>query len=158
MDLNLHQIRSRPRPSPHQLLYGKYASQMVPGERFHSEMIDRAAYVYIVGCFPSHLRRTYTDALREMTRYFKKPASLDGRTGHIYLRRDIVEDLQLEQHPMVMAVRRRLSQGYLIQPSRGFASRRNYWKIFMFQTSPAAPGIPVAQITIKHDGSEKQGW
>lgn len=154
-DLN-DQIRSRRAPTRRQRLYGVFAPRMVPGEKFHNDMRDRAAYVYVTGLLPSHLRATYTAALRQVCRPYRRPTSLDGRSGHLLLDPEVVTDLHLEHHPMVQEVRRQIRLGCLIQPSRGVGTRRNFNKIFLFRLD--AGNRPSAPVTINGDGSRKTGW
>ncbi|WP_417463163.1 hypothetical protein [Kordiimonas sp.] len=156
MHLAVAQIRSRRRPNARQQMYRRYASSMVEGHKFFSDMIDRSAYVYVTGLYPSHLRATYTDVLRQITRPFTKPSSLDSRSGHVILRPEVVQDMQLEKHAMIREVRRKIRQGFLIEPSRGFGTRRNYSKIFMFKLN--VDNLPYEPCTINIDGSVKQGW
>ena len=136
-------------------LYGEYAAKMEEGEKVRQDMIDRAAYVYVTGQFPSHLRSTYTGLLRIFSKYLKKPVSLDGRSGNIKLDPRVVQDLDLDNHPMVIEVRKRIAQGYFIQPSRGFGTRRNFWKVFMFKL---ANDVVTHPITVQGDGAIKEGW
>ncbi|WP_421904480.1 hypothetical protein [Mameliella sp.] len=156
MHLAIAQIRSRRRPIVHQQMYGRYAPKMVSGLKFFADMVDRSAYVYVTGQYPSHLRATYTGVLRQITRPFTKPSSLDSRTGNVILRPEVVQDMQLDKHAMVREVRRKIRLGFLIQPSRGIGTRRNYSKIFMFKLN--ADNLPYEQCTINIDGSVKQGW
>lgn len=136
-------------------LYGEFSGMMADGEKTRDDMVDRAAYVYITGQFPSHLRKHYTGVLRSVTNYFKRPAALDGRTGSIKLDGRVALDLELEKHPMVREVRSKLAQGYLIQPSRGFGTRRPFWRIYMFLLDGTRT---VEQITVQGDGSTMRGW
>lgn len=153
--MTLH-IRRRTPPSPHQILYGPFSKQMTEGGKYYKDARNRAAYVYITGQFPSHLRKEAISFLRHATKWFKKPVSLDGRTGKLQLSDAIVRDLDLNQHPMVLAVRKKISQGYLIQPSLGIGTRRNYGKTYMFKFN--SDHRPVDLKTIKIDGAERQGW
>lgn len=149
-------VRRRQRPSPRVKIYGDYVAKMVPGSKYYQDMRDRAAYVYITGQFPSHLRREYTGALVHLSHTYRKPASLDGRIGEVKLSDEVAADLALEAHAMVQEVRNRMREGFLIQGSRGFATRNGFHSIFMFR--PASRGEPLKQITIRLDGAVKQGW
>ncbi len=156
MNPAIAQIRHRRPPRGDRPIYGVYAPRMQKGTKFFSDMVDRAAYMYVTGCFPSHLRSTYTDVLRVISGPCRWPPSLDRRFGERKLRDEVVADMQLEQHAMVAAVRRKIGQGYLIQHSLGFGTRRNYWKIFMFR--PTSDGRIAFKVTVQGDGAEKQGW
>jgi hypothetical protein len=146
----------RPRPIDRQAVYGEIASRMLRGERFFEDVKDRSAYVFVTGLFPSHLRPTYSAALRQITLPYDRPSSLDGRSGNVILKQEAIRDLQLERHPMVSAVRAKICQGYFIQPSRGPGTRRNFGKIFMFRLGGES-GIE-GEITINLEGAIKSGW
>lgn len=136
-------------------IYHEFSGLMEDGNKSRDDMIDRAAFIYVTGHFPSHLRQHYTAALRTITQYFRRPVALDGRTGNIRLDDRAVADMQLDQHPMVNEVRAKLAQGYLIQPSRGFGARRPYWRVFMFKLA----GDRISEkITVYGNGSVKSGW
>lgn len=156
MNPALAQIRDRRPPCGDRPMYGDYAPQMQKGTKFYTDVVDRAAYMYVTGCFPSHLRSTYTDVLRVISGPCRWPPSLDRRSGDRKLLDEVVADMQLERHAMVAAVRRKISQGYVIQPSLGFGTRRNYWKTFMFR--PTSDGRIALKVTVQGDGAEKQGW
>lgn len=150
------EVRTRRKPTVQELMYGQFASKMVAGTRYFVEMRDRAAYTYITGNFPSHLRKEYTAALMHFSSLFKKPSSLDGRLGHSLMHPEIVQDLLLARHPMVVEVRRRIATGYLIQGSRGFGTRNGYHNIFMFKLGMGKNVVD--RVTVKLDGAVKQGW
>ncbi len=150
------QVRTRRPPSEHEIRYGRYAADMVRDSKYFLDVRDRAAYLYIVGNFPSHLRKEYTAALRQFSRRYRKPTSLDGKIGREYLNPDIANDLRLDAHPMVVEVRLMISRGYLIQGSRGFGTRNTYREVYMFQPGPDQ--TMTNRITIKLDGAYRQGW
>jgi hypothetical protein len=127
---------------------------LAEGTRTRDEIRDRAAYVYVTGQFPSHLRRNYTGILRAMSQRFRKPVSLDGRSGTLALNGDVAVDLKLEDHPMVREVRRRVSEGFVIQPSRGMSTRKPFGKVFMYKTNRRK----VERVTVQIDGSVLEGW
>jgi hypothetical protein len=127
---------------------------LAEGSRTRDEIRDRAAYVYVTGQFPSHLRRNYMGVLRAMSQRFRKPVSLDGRSGTLALKGDVAMDLQLESHPMVREVRRKVSEGYVIQPSRGLQTRKPFGKVFMLKSNRRRTD----RVTVQIDGSVKQGW
>ena len=62
---------------------------MDPGSKYFNDLRDRAAYVYIAGNFPSHLRIEFAGALRQVTRVYRKPSSLYGRVGVVKLDDDV---------------------------------------------------------------------
>lgn len=131
-----------------------FRPMLLEGTRTRDEIRDRAAYVYVTGQFPSHLRRNYTSVLRLMSQRFRKPVALDGRSGNLAITGDVAMDLQLEDHPMVREVRRRVTDGYVIQPSRGHQTRKPFGKIFMLKANRRK----TEKVTIQIDGSSKAGW
>lgn len=127
------------------------------GNKFRNDLRDRAAYVFVTGQFPSHLRVSFTGVLRGITAHFRRPVALDGRSGNLKLNEEVIDDLKLEQHPMVVEVRERIKQGFKIQPSLGMNTRRGFGKIFMFQVSPDTK-LQHNKITVMSDGAVKKGW
>lgn len=132
-------------------LYGGYDEQ-VQG-KVRDDIRDRAAYIYITGSFPTHLRKNYNAVLRAITNVFRTPMSLDQKGGTIGVQDEAIVDLELEQHPMVKVVRRRILDGYSIQPARNVVSRRPYSKVFLYKRSD-----PSDRITVQVDGSVKDEW
>jgi hypothetical protein len=116
---------------------------------------DRAAYVYITGSFPTHLRSFFTSLLRKATKYTAEPTAIDGRSGSVAMNMVVIRELDLQNHPMVKKVREYVSHGYNIQQSRGFAERRPYSRVFLFKE--IRPGV-AHKVSIKTDGSVKDGW
>jgi hypothetical protein len=148
-------VRRRIRPEAvsqtKETLYGGYDEQ-VQG-KVRDDIRDRAAYVYITGSFPTHLRHNYNAVLRAITSIFRTPMALDRQGGTIGVQPEAVTDLALEQHPMVKMVRRYILDGYVIQTARNVVSRRPYSKVFMYRRTD-----PSDRITINVDGSVKQAW
>jgi hypothetical protein len=115
---------------------------------------DRAAFVYITGSFPTHLRRFFVSLLRKATNYAHAPVALDKNSGVIKIRPEVVMQAELHHHPMVMKAREYVREGYRIQTTRGFAERRPFSRVFMYRKSNQG----VHKITVKSDGSVKEGW
>lgn len=143
--------------SAHQALYGVHAPRMVTGLPLYKQMVDRAAYVFITGCFPTHLRKGTNEVLRHICEPYRRPTSIDGRIGRFRIVDDAIRHLKLEHHDMVKKVRQLVSEGYKIQQSLGHNTRRGFSKIFMFQTDPQTQRMK-NQITVKLDGAIKEGW
>lgn len=119
------------------------------------DLRDRAAYVYVTGSYPTHLRTYMTAMLRKITRYSRTPVSLDRRLGSMQIAQDNVVRLGLEDHPMVRKVREYLDKGYRIQLSRDdITTRRPYTKVFMFKRT----GLGFDRLTVQCDGSIKDEW
>lgn len=132
-------------------LYGGFDEQ-VQG-KVRDDIRDRAAYVYVTGSFPTHLRRNYNAVLRAITNVFRTPMALDHKGGSIGVQEEAIADLELEQHPMVKVVRRHINDGYIIQTARNVVSRRPYSKVFLHRKTD-----PSDRITVQVDGSVKQDW
>lgn len=138
----------------HEIYGQEFGDQMYEGEKFWSDARDRAAFIHATGAFPSHLRPHFTRLLANISR--RGRSALDGRSGSIRLHDYVVRDLQIEAHPMIRITRQKLGEGYLIEASRGFATRRNYWKVFLYRRNP--DGLKYGRITVQGDGAVKQGW
>lgn len=139
-----------------QPFYKSNSARMRKDDIFRAKMRDRAAYIFVTGIFPSHLRPETVEALRPMTKYYRRPSSLDGRSGGTILHDDVVEDLEMNTHPMVRKVREKIAAGYLIQRTLGYGRRRNFSKIYMFKLN--ADNLPFGRITVNGDASVKAGW
>lgn len=140
--------------SPLSTAYGGHAADMAIGSKTREDVRDRAAYIFVTGQFPSHLRTNYMGILRAISATFNRPVALDGRSGSIKLTSAVVNDLDLENHPMVIAVRDKLAEGFLIQPSRGLHARRPFGKVFMYR--PTGSGNDL--IVVNSEGATKIGW
>lgn len=128
-----------------------------PKERkVFTDFRDRAAYTYVTGTFPTHLRTFFTALLRKATRYTTEPASFDLRGGHMMVEQTVVDSLALDDHPMVRKTREMIrTQGFRIQTARGVTERRPFSKVFLFKQR----GRMVSErITVQVDGSIKEGW
>ncbi|GGL50694.1 hypothetical protein [Wenxinia marina] len=144
----------RRRTPPLVVLYGGFAEAMRRGERFRAEATHRAAYVYVTGAFPTHLRREKTEFLRHITRLSERPSSLDGRIGGVILKDGVAKNLELEEHTMVQAVRQKMQEGYRMSLGRPY-SRRRYDLIRMVRDDPDQG---VERLTINRHGFEREGW
>lgn len=137
-------------------LYGEWAQLMEPGKAVRDQIRDRAAYLYITGFLPSHLRKRNTKILVQISRDFKKPSSLDARNGSRLVLPEVAADLGMEKHEMVKAVRAKIREGYLIEPFRGYGSRRGYSKIYLFRMGVNQEVISPCFVNIT--GATKNGW
>ncbi len=116
----------------------------------YKDLRDRAAYMYITGTHPSHLRTFFTRALSMISRMHNAPSSFDGRSGSLKLDEDMVRRLGLDLHPMVEKVRDYIRDGWRIRVSRGPNSRKPYTKIFLTKGN--------LQHTVQIDGSVLDHW
>lgn len=140
--------------APLGLSYGGHAADMVAGSKMREDIRDRAAYVYVTGQFPSHLRSNTMAILRAITATLRQPVALDGRSGSIKVTSAVAADLELEAHPLVKGVRAKLAEGFLIQPSREMNARRPYSHVFMYR--PGKNGIDLVVVT--SEGAVKDSW
>ena len=138
----------------HEIYGQEYGDRMFAREKFWNDARDRAAFIHATGAFPSHLRPEASRLLVNITR--RGQSALDGRCGVMRLHDYVVRDLQIEAHPMIRLTRQKLGEGYRIEPTRGYAMRRNYWKVFMYKLN--ADHQRYGRITVQGDGSIKQGW
>lgn len=121
-----------------------------PKSKEFKDLRDRAAYMFITGTHPSHLRVFFTQALSLVSKMHNAPQSMDGLSGALKLNDDIVERLDLRAHPMVLKVREYVSNGWRIKTSRGPNARKPYTKVFLFKGQQ--------QITVQIDGSILDHW
>lgn len=124
-----------------------------PRSKAYKDLRDRAAYMYVTGTYPSHLRRFFTRMLGMIASMHRQGVSMDGRSGTMKVREDIVSRLQLAEHPMVAKVRTLVDQGWRIQISRGQNERKPYTKVFLFRGRGQAE-----KCTVQIDGSTKDHW
>jgi hypothetical protein len=171
-NIPLFEPRKRKRPDQqkvlHADLYGEFADNVRCDEKFRNDLRDRAAHLYVTGLFPSHLRKTYSAALKQVSRPYKKPTSLDGRSGGVLMYEDVVRHLELEKHPMVRAVREHMQRGYLVtQPNEARAlkpvgrgntteNRRNFGKVRMHRLN--SEGGIRERVSIYGNGSVLDRW
>lgn len=116
----------------------------------YKDLRDRAAYMYITGTYPSHLRTFFTRALGLIARIHNRPVSLDGRSGNMKLDDNIVAKMDLANHPMVLKTREYVESGYRITVSRGANNRKPYTKIFLSKGND--------EVTVQIDGSILDHW
>lgn len=95
------EFRKRTPPSVKALIKWAYPFDRDRWDEHFSRIEDRAAYMFITGSYPSHLRPEATSILRNISRDFPHPVSLDGRLNGRILREDVVDELRLEQNPVV---------------------------------------------------------
>lgn len=154
--LSTIKVRDRKPLTESARLFGSFASEIDNCPKLHDDVRDRAAYVFITGNFPSHLRSKSLAVLKQISRPYRRPSSLDGRGGHRMLHDGAVRILTLNEHEMVRVVREKIRQGYLIHPSRGFGTRNGYSKVFMFKRHPDQMVYDRIAVTI--EGAIKKGW
>lgn len=125
-----------------------------PASKDLKDMRDRAAYVFVTGTHPSHLRRTWTQILSRVSRLSGTAAALDGRPTSLQLDQRIVVKLDLENHPMVTKVREYVARGYRITISLGANERKPYTKIYLSRGT----GDVMDRVTVQIDGSVLDHW
>lgn len=121
-----------------------------PRTKVFGDLRDRAAHMHLTGGFPSHLRDFFTGALRVISSDPQETAQATSSTCPSGIAKDVVEKLNLDCHPMVLAVRRRSKEGWQIKPSLGPDRRRPFTKVFMFCGDQ--------RITVQIDGSVLDHW
>lgn len=122
-----------------------------PDSKGWQELRDRAAYIYLSGSFPSHLRPHTVKALRQIVRIVKKP---EGDKGSLIITDEAVNALQLRDHPMIKTAERFLEKGYQLRLSEGPQDRRPFSRVLIYRQT----GEGIQKATIGIDGAVKQGW
>jgi hypothetical protein len=125
-----------------------------PETKDYQDLRDRAAYVYITGTFPTHLRSYMMSLLRIGTAYSLKPVALDGRSGSMELTPEVRKALDLEDHPMVSRTRDFVNEGYKIFFQRDVNERRPYSKVLLYKKD----GGVMHKLVVQADGSILEGW
>ncbi len=148
--------RKRTPPVDKPQLYGRFFGDLANCQKLRDDIRDRAAYLHCVGHLPSHLRPRANQILLQVSEYFRRPTSLDGRLGDRRLKEDAIRDMKIKEHDMVQEVRERVSQGYRIQHSRGLGTRCGFSKVFMFKNYPNQ--MMAEKITVTLSGAVKRGW
>lgn len=115
------------------------------------ELRDRAAYVYLSGGFPSHLRPHTVRALRQVVHPVKDHE--EGKKA-LVVADEAVDALQLRSHPMVTTANRFLEKGYRLRLSEEPGDRRPFSRVLVYRE--VGEGIQKATISI--DGGVKSGW
>ena len=72
---------------------------------------DRAAYIFITGCMPTHLHPETYELLLLVSEVSRGATSLDGRSGAFVIIEEAATRLNLDSHPMVAKVRELLVDG-----------------------------------------------
>ena len=124
-----------------------------PHKKAFADLRDRAAYMFITGCFPTHLRTETNELLRLISEFSHSLSSLDRRSGNLKINKEAAIRLSLDDHPMVTKVRQYLAEGYRITVSRNPNARRPYGRIFLSHRANAE-----RRISVKCDGSILDQW
>jgi hypothetical protein len=91
---------------------------------------DRAAYVFVTGAFPTHLRPESVRLLRNITQFSK---TQDAEMGSVRILPKFVEDLDLTNHPMVREVRRYQAKGWIVSVSPHPDARRPFGRVWIYK-------------------------
>lgn len=92
---------------------------------------DQAAFVYLTGIMPSHLRKEANRRLVAACGVATGNTCCNGWRKAFDVRPEVVDALDLPIHPMVRAVETLVGEGWSIQASRGVNARRPYAKVFL---------------------------
>ncbi|MTH94678.1 hypothetical protein [Roseibium sp. RKSG952] len=125
-----------------------------PNNKEYAALRHRAAYMYITGSFPTHLRTRMTTFLRLISEHTNQPSALDGRSGALSVTYENIESLKLESHPMVIRVRKFLDDGWKIFFDYKAKQRRPYSRVRLYKTR----GEYVTKAIVQSDGSVLDGW
>lgn len=92
---------------------------------------DQAAFVYLTGIMPTHLRKEANHRLVAASQFAKGNTCCNGWRKAFDLRPEVVETLDIANHPMVRTVKTLVGEGWSMQSSRGVNARRPYAKVFL---------------------------
>lgn len=128
----------------------RFTAKDIPTDAKSREFVefrDRAAYVYLTGTFPTHVRKHFTNLLKAATEFVRGPSSVDKRFGHIQITPDVAGQLKLDEHRMVRKVRELVeNEGFVIAQSSSIKERRPYGRINLVQPSTKR------EVTVHVDG------
>ena len=117
-----------------------------PSSKLFADLRDRAAYMYVTRCYPTHLRPFATGALTEMRRYASRNAGGQGFEFELAF----VHQLELDNHPMVVSVRELVAEGWTINDPIKSSARRSYQKVHL--------SMGHEKRTIRTSGEVVLGW
>lgn len=110
----------------------------------------QAAFVYLTGIMPSHLRSEANGRLVAACRVATGNTTCGGWRKAFDLRPDVIEALDIPSHPLVRTVEALMSDGWSIQSSRGVNARRSYAKVFLKRGEERR--------VVQRDGSVLMAW
>lgn len=119
------------------------------GSRLFNDIRNRAAFIYVTGMFPTHLRPEALGFLVVMTEPVGDVLPLCGR-GPVRLSRYYFDRLLLETHPMVETVREQIANGWEVCAPNGPNQRSSFQRVFIRRGGE--------QQTVQSDGSILLGW
>jgi hypothetical protein len=122
-----------------------------PKSKEFKDLRDRAAYMFITGAHPSHLRIFFTRALTRISKMHNKPVSLDGRSGNLKIDEVIASKLELSAHPMALKAQQYVNDGWRIRVSHGPNARKPFTKVFLHRGKDE-------EVTVNLDGYVKDSW
>lgn len=150
-------VRSPALPSPRRQFRAAQELRKVLADtssKDYADLRDRAAFVFVTGTLPTHLRTTMTGLLRSMSQVRQEPTALDGLTGSIKLEPHCARSLRVENHPMVEKVKEFIAEGYFVAATRELKSRRPFSRVFLYRES----GGEVFKMTVHSNGAIREGW
>jgi hypothetical protein len=130
-------------------------SEDVAERKLWADIRDRAAYVFVSGALPTHLRPGSVRLLRQMSEISKAPSAIDGSAGAVKLRASYVKSFRLPEHPLVVQALRYVHEGYHLSVSRGPNERRPFGRIWLFRPVDETRAY---KATIHSSGAVQAGW
>ncbi|PZU75812.1 MAG: hypothetical protein DI531_04135 [Brevundimonas sp.] len=121
-----------------------------PQSQDFADLRDRAAFLFITGSDPSHIRAFFKQALSLISKMHSQPTAFDGGRGFLRLNDDVVARLDLNGHPMVQQVRRYTRDGWRIKQVSGPNARKPHTKVMLWKGQQF--------ITVQIDGSVLDYW
>lgn len=125
-----------------------------PDSKDYVDLRDRAAFVFVTGTLPTHLRTHMTALLRSMTVVRPEATAMDGESGSMKIEPHIARAMRLERHPMVAKVKEFLDAGYKVQASRDLKARRPFSRVFLYRESKEG----MYRMTVHSNGAIQEGW
>lgn len=117
-----------------------------PSSKMFADLRDRAAYMYVTQCYPTHLRPFFTGALTEMRRYASRTAGGQGPAFEL----TFVHQLELDDHPMVVRVREMAAEGWTVNDPIRETARHSFQKIHL--------SLGDERRTVRTSGEVVLGW
>jgi hypothetical protein len=125
-----------------------------PASKDFTDLKDRAAFVFVTGTLPTHLRSPMTALLRSMSVVRGEPTAIDGKSGTVKLEPHIARNMRIEQHPMVAKVAEFVKEGYEVRASRDLKARRPFSRVFLYRETASG----AYRMTVHSNGAIQEGW
>lgn len=99
--------------------------------RDYTDLRDRAAYLELIGGFPTHLRPAFTKALSHISYFASDRKDHKPSSAGLRIKEDVRSLLALDDHPMVKKVRALEAEGYELRSAASPKARRGFSRVRM---------------------------